>query len=85
MGEVLIFFVGGKMRLTPKFFNGAIIKEIKVYSDSDVQEGNYVEQYCPYRLVIKTDRGEFIFEGCHDAGADVIINGEDYYDDGDEI
>lgn len=68
------------MNLTPKALNGAIIKEIKIYDDDDVQEGDYREQYCPYRLVIKTDKGDFIFEGCHDCGPDVKINGEYYFE-----
>jgi len=68
------------MKLIPKNLNGAIIEEINIYDDDDVQEGDYIGQYCSYRLVIKTNKGNFVFEGCHDSGPDIKINEEYYFE-----
>lgn len=54
---------------------GAVIENITSYTDNDVTEGEMIDEYCAYRLVIETDKGTFIYEGCHDWTADMeIIN-----------
>jgi len=58
-----------------KDLNGAIIKKITSYTDDDVIEGEMVGEYCAYRLVVETDKGTFIYEGCHDYTPDMeVIN-----------
>lgn len=45
--------------------NNEIIKKIISYTKEDVK-GNYEGERCAYKLVIKTNKRTFVYEGCHD-------------------
>lgn len=47
-------------------FNGAKITRVALL-DSIKWPGDY----CNYRIVIKTDKGDIIFDGCHDVVPDI--------------
>lgn len=46
-----------------KSLNGAIIENITSYNEKDVKEGEMVHEDDPYRLVVETNEGDFIYEG----------------------
>lgn len=47
--------------------DGEIIKDITLYTKENV-EGEYEGETGAYKLVIKTSKRTFVYEGCHEEG-----------------
>ena len=50
---------------------GATIIYVEARTDEDAGE-----QYCAYRLIVKTDRGVLVFSGCHDSEGELEVTNE---------
>jgi len=61
--------------------NGAVIEKIISYTDDDVKEGEFKDEFNPFRLVIETDKGIFAFEGCRNRRPIVYVVGKVDQDD----
>ncbi len=65
----------------PKILDGAIIKKIISYTDDDVgEDSSYHDEHHVFKLIIETDRGIFVYEGCNDWGPQIKINNKIFFE-----